>query len=219
VKIRAATFGQYEGLTESAALQASPAHLPASARLPLTGQIALVAGATACGAALARALAAAGAELLLVDRDADALEVCARDLAGAEYFAADPADELDVRDALRAATERLGGVDILALDADALGPNSAELVGQALALLLAQGTGGAITLVARDADVTELCQRAAREGAPANVRVNALALGSAAPQNLLRMPITWEHAARAAVFLAARSVPITGQILLLDGGA
>jgi rhamnose utilization protein RhaD (predicted bifunctional aldolase and dehydrogenase)/NAD(P)-dependent dehydrogenase (short-subunit alcohol dehydrogenase family) len=219
VKIRAVSLGQYEGIPEPAALEAAAAHLEAGARAPLTGQIALVAGGSECAPALARALAAAGAELVLVDGDAARLAACAPELDGAERLTFDLADGLDARDALRGATERLGGLDVLALDADELGEAAAEeLVDQALALLAAQGTGGAIVLVARRADVTDLCQRAARQGAPFNVRVNGIALGPTEPRNLLRIPITCEHAARAAVFLAATPVPLTSQILLLDGG-
>jgi rhamnose utilization protein RhaD (predicted bifunctional aldolase and dehydrogenase) len=188
VKIRAVSLGQYEGIPESAALEATPPHLPAGARAPLTGQIALVAGGSECAAALARGLAAAGAELVLVDGDAARLAACAPELTSAERLSFDLADGLDARDALRAATERLGGVDVLALDADELGDALQELIDQAVALLAAQGTGGAIVLVARRSDVTDPCQRAAREGAPSNVRVNGIALGPAEPRNLLRMP-------------------------------
>jgi rhamnose utilization protein RhaD (predicted bifunctional aldolase and dehydrogenase) len=175
VKLRAATLGHYEGLSEAAALQAAFAGRSAGEPPPLCGQIALVAGATARGAELARALRAAGAELLLVDRDPAGF---APDLAGEERVSADPADALDVRDALRAAAERLGGLDVLALDVDVLGPAAGELVDQALGLLAAQGTGGSVLLAASAADVTELCQRAALQGAAAHVRVRIAAPGA-----------------------------------------
>jgi rhamnose utilization protein RhaD (predicted bifunctional aldolase and dehydrogenase) len=215
VKIRSVALGQYEGLPERAALQASGSRLPLAERA-LAGNAALVVGATDCGAALVRALSGAGAEILLADRDAEALEARAAEL-GVEHAIADATDALDVRDALRSATERFGGLDVFAVDADSLAGNAGEIVAQAIAFLAAQGTGGAIALVARDSDVTELCRNAAREAAPARVYVNAVVLGPAEPVDRRRAPVTWQQAARAALFLAERGVPMHGQLLRIDG--
>src|SRR5262245_58665759 len=73
---------------------------------PLAGRRALVTGASAgIGAATARALAAAGAEVWLVARRKPRLEALARELGRAHAL------ELDVTDAA-AAAERLSGLPI-----------------------------------------------------------------------------------------------------------
>ena len=132
-----------------------------------------------------------------------------------EHVLADTSDALDVRDALRAATERFGGFDVLAIDVDALGGEARELVSQAIAFLAAQGTGGAIVLVARNSDVTELCRTAGREAAPSRVYVNAVVLGPVGPVGP-GAPV-WQQAARAALLLAERSAASFGQLIRIDG--
>jgi len=185
VKIRAVALGQYAGMPENAALLAgSSARF--IARAPLTGRVALIAGADDLGAALARALDADGAEILLIDGDAQRLSDCAPELTRLERLAAPLDDPLDFRDALRSAAELFGGVDLLALPAEALGSAADEAIDQALALLEAQGTDGAIALVGAGQGVTDLCQRAAARATRANVRIEAVARDAASLAGSLR---------------------------------
>jgi NAD(P)-dependent dehydrogenase (short-subunit alcohol dehydrogenase family) len=83
------------------------------------GKVAIVTGAAmGIGAAVTRALAEAGASLVLVDRDGDA---AAEHLRGIEErggrgiaVQADVRDELQVAEAVRQAREAFGGIDLLA---------------------------------------------------------------------------------------------------------
>jgi rhamnulose-1-phosphate aldolase/alcohol dehydrogenase len=133
---------------------------------PLAGQIALVTGAAgAIGAATARALAGAGAEIALLDLDAERVRALAADIGGAAL--AVPCDVTDsgrVRAAFDAVVAAFGGVDIVVSNAGAawqgrIGEveeaalrHSFELnffahqsVAQnAVRVMLAQGTGGAL---------------------------------------------------------------------------
>ena len=86
----------------------------------LAGKVALVTGGGAgIGAACARVFAAEGAAVLLVDRDAEALERTARDVrsrvpaAAVDTAVADIADEARVAGAVQAALARHGRLDIL----------------------------------------------------------------------------------------------------------
>jgi len=133
---------------------------------PLAGQVALVTGAAgAIGAATARALAGAGAEIALIDIDAEQIRACAEKIGGAAL--AVPCDVTDgraVRAAFDAVVEAFGGVDIVVSNAgaawqgrigeveEAVLRRSFELnffahqfVAQnAVRVMLAQGTGGAL---------------------------------------------------------------------------
>ncbi|GAA3106767.1 SDR family oxidoreductase [Streptosporangium carneum] len=97
--------------------------------LGLTGRRALVGGATSgLGRASAHALAAEGAELLLWARDEGRLEATAREIesrygARPAVVAADAGDPDAAAEVERVARERLGGVDVLVLNAG--GPPSA----------------------------------------------------------------------------------------------
>ena len=123
-KIWASALGQYEGLPEGDLFDVEywsleQAKLGKSAVPPLAGQVALVTGgAGAIGEGVARELANAGAQLLLVDVDEERLEATrARVGAGCEAFRADVADEGDVRDAFRHAAALFGGVDLVVVNA------------------------------------------------------------------------------------------------------
>ena len=81
--------------------------------LSLRGRVALVTGAArGIGAATARAFAAAGARVALLDRDAAELEAVARDIGGAA-FPADVTDDAAVRRAIDEVVTRWGRLDIL----------------------------------------------------------------------------------------------------------
>jgi len=88
---------------------------------PLAGQIALVTGAAgAIGAATARAFAAAGAEVALLDVDAAAAQARARETGGAAFaLACDVTDADAVRAAFDQVVETFGGVDIVVSNAGA----------------------------------------------------------------------------------------------------
>jgi rhamnose utilization protein RhaD (predicted bifunctional aldolase and dehydrogenase)/NAD(P)-dependent dehydrogenase (short-subunit alcohol dehydrogenase family) len=133
---------------------------------PLAGQVALVTGgAGAIGSAIARAFAAAGAEVAILDADESGARARAREIAGAALaVGCDVTDRQSVRAAFDTAVETFGGVDIVVSNAggawqgrigevdDATLRRSFELnffahqcVAQnAVRLMLAQGTGGAL---------------------------------------------------------------------------
>ncbi|WP_369253460.1 SDR family NAD(P)-dependent oxidoreductase [Geodermatophilus amargosae] len=93
--------------------------------MELAGARVLVAGATGVlGGALARALAAAGAQVALSGRDAARLEALAGELGGAPAQAADAVDVDSVGAAVDAAAAALGGLDsvVVAWGVVAFGP-------------------------------------------------------------------------------------------------
>jgi rhamnose utilization protein RhaD (predicted bifunctional aldolase and dehydrogenase)/NAD(P)-dependent dehydrogenase (short-subunit alcohol dehydrogenase family) len=90
-----------------------------SPRKPLAGRIAVVTGgAGAIGAATARAFAAQGAEVAVVDIAADAAAAVARDFQGAPY-ACDVTKAHEVRAMFDGVVARFGGVDIVVSNAGA----------------------------------------------------------------------------------------------------
>ena len=133
---------------------------------PLAGQIAVITGAAgAIGLATARAFAAAGAEIALLDIDAAALVEAAKSFGGtALSVRCDVTDDASVRAAFDRIAETYGGVDIVVSNAgaafqgkigavdDATLRRSFELnffshqrVAQnAVRIMLAQGTGGCL---------------------------------------------------------------------------
>ncbi len=97
---------------------------PSSARakeLPLAGQIAVVTGAAgAIGFATAKAFAAAGAEVALLDLDGKAAQDKAKTIGGAAIgLACDVTDDASVRAAFDRIVEAFGGVDIVVSNAGA----------------------------------------------------------------------------------------------------
>ncbi len=142
------------------------AKLGAAKEPPLAGQIAVITGAAgAIGAATAKAFAAAGAEVALLDLDGKAAQEKAKAIGGAAIgLACDVTDDASVRAAFDKVVETFGGVDIVVSNAgaawqgrigevdDAILRKSFELnffahqrVAQnAVRIMLAQGTGGCL---------------------------------------------------------------------------
>jgi rhamnose utilization protein RhaD (predicted bifunctional aldolase and dehydrogenase)/NAD(P)-dependent dehydrogenase (short-subunit alcohol dehydrogenase family) len=142
------------------------AKLGSAKEAPLTGQVVAITGAAgAIGAATARAFAAAGAEVALLDVDEAAARATAKAVGGAALaLACDVTDDASVRAAFAQIAENLGGVDIVVSNAgaawqgrigevdEAVLRKSFELnfyghqrVAQAaVRIMLAQGTGGCL---------------------------------------------------------------------------
>jgi rhamnose utilization protein RhaD (predicted bifunctional aldolase and dehydrogenase)/NAD(P)-dependent dehydrogenase (short-subunit alcohol dehydrogenase family) len=142
------------------------AKLGTAKELPLAGQIAAITGAAgAIGFATARAFAAAGAEVALLDIDAAAAAEKAKAIGGAALgLACDVTDDASVAAAFNRIAETFGGVDIVVSNAgaafqgkigavdDATLRKSFELnffahqrVAQnAVRIMLAQGSGGCL---------------------------------------------------------------------------
>jgi rhamnose utilization protein RhaD (predicted bifunctional aldolase and dehydrogenase)/NAD(P)-dependent dehydrogenase (short-subunit alcohol dehydrogenase family) len=142
------------------------AKLGGAKELPLAGQVAVITGAAgAIGFATAKAFAAAGAEVALLDIDETAAQAKARAIGGAALgLRCDVTDEASVRDAYARVATAFGGIDILVSNAgaawqgrigevdEAVLRQSFELnfyghqrVAQAaVKIMLAQGTGGCL---------------------------------------------------------------------------
>jgi NAD(P)-dependent dehydrogenase (short-subunit alcohol dehydrogenase family) len=89
----------------------------------LKGKVALVTGASrGLGEGVARALAAAGARVMLVARDGALVTRVASQLAGAEAMACDVADYAAVEKVVAETRARLGGLDILVNNAGVIEP-------------------------------------------------------------------------------------------------
>jgi NAD(P)-dependent dehydrogenase (short-subunit alcohol dehydrogenase family) len=97
------------------------AKLAQGAEKPLAGQIAAITGAGgAIGGATAKAFAAAGAEVALLDRDEAAAQAKAKAIGGAALaVACDVTEEASVRAAFDKVVEAFGGVDIVVSNAGA----------------------------------------------------------------------------------------------------
>ncbi len=141
------------------------AKLGGAKELPLAGQVAVVTGAAgAIGAATARALNAAGAEVAMLDRDGPALIEMAKAIRGAIPVICDVTDRISVRDAFEQILANFGGVDIVVSNAGAawtgrIGEVSDEILRKSFELnffshqyvaqaatriMLAQGIGGCL---------------------------------------------------------------------------
>jgi rhamnose utilization protein RhaD (predicted bifunctional aldolase and dehydrogenase)/NAD(P)-dependent dehydrogenase (short-subunit alcohol dehydrogenase family) len=161
-------IGRYEPLPESDlfALEywsLEQAKLKGAVVKPLTGQVALVTGAGAIGTATAKALAAEGAAVAILDIDEALAEKAAKPIKGLG-FKCDVTKPAEVADAFAKVCERFGGVDIVVSNAGAawqgrIGDVSDELLRQsfelnffahqtvakeAVRIMLKQGTGGAL---------------------------------------------------------------------------
>jgi len=164
----AEAIGRYEPLPESDlfALEywsLEQAKLKGAIVKPLTGQVALVTGAGAIGAATAKALAAQGAAVAIVDIDGEAANKAAAAIKGLG-IECDVTMPEQVRAAFVLVCERFGGVDILVSNAGAawqgrIGEVSDDLLRksfelnffahqtvaqEAVRIMLRQGTGGVL---------------------------------------------------------------------------
>ncbi len=164
----AEAIGRYEPLPESDlfALEywsLEQAKLKGAVVKPLTGQVALVTGAGAIGAATAKALAAQGAAVAIVDIDGEAAKKAAAAIKGLG-MECDVTKPEQVRAAFALVCARFGGVDILVSNAGAawqgrIGEVSDELLRksfelnffahqtvaqEAVRIMLKQGTGGVL---------------------------------------------------------------------------
>jgi rhamnose utilization protein RhaD (predicted bifunctional aldolase and dehydrogenase)/NAD(P)-dependent dehydrogenase (short-subunit alcohol dehydrogenase family) len=167
----AEAIGRFESISEAEMFDMEywsleQAKLGTAVEKPLTGQIAVVTGAGgAIGAATAKAFAAAGAEVALLDLDASAAEEKARAIGGATLsVACDVTDAVAVRAAFERVVAAFGGVDILVSNAGAawqgrIGEVDEAVLRQsfelnfyghqraaqaAVKIMLAQGTGGCL---------------------------------------------------------------------------
>ncbi len=164
-------IGRFESITEAEMFDCEywpleQAKLGAGKEGPLAGQIALVTGAAgAIGAATARAFAAAGAEVALLDLDLAAARTTAQAIGPTALpVRCDVTDAASVRAAFDHVAETFGGVDIVVANAGGawqgrIGEVDEEILrksfelnfyGQqrtaqaAVKIMLAQGTGGCL---------------------------------------------------------------------------
>ena len=161
-------IGRYEPLPESDlfALEywsLEQAKLKGAVVKPLTGQVALVTGAGAIGSATAKALAAEGAAVAILDIYGDTARKAAKSCRGLG-LQCDVTKPAEVANAFAKTCERFGGVDIIVSNAGAawqgrIGDVSDELLRQsfelnffahqtvakeAVRIMLKQGTGGVL---------------------------------------------------------------------------
>ena len=161
-------IGRYEPLPESDLFELEywsleQAKLKGAVVKPLTGQVALVTGAGAIGTATAKALAADGAAVAILDIDGRLAKKVAKPFKGLG-LECDVTKPREVAAAFAKACERFGGVDIVVSNAGAawqgrIGDVSDELLRQsfelnffahqtvakeAVRIMLKQGTGGAL---------------------------------------------------------------------------
>ena len=164
----AEAIGKYEPLPDSDlfALEywsLEQAKLKGAVVKPLTGQVAVVTGAGAIGAVTAKALAAEGAAVAILDIDGATAKKVAGEIKGLG-LECDVTKPEQVRAAFEAVCERFGGVDILVSNAGAawqgrIGEVSDEtlrksfelnffahqtVAREAVRIMLKQGTGGAL---------------------------------------------------------------------------
>ena len=161
-------IGRYEPLPESDLFELEywsleQAKLKGAVVKPLTGQVALVTGAGAIGAATAKALAAEGAAVAILDIDGGSAKKVAAAFKGLGLECDETKPE-QVKRAFEAACERFGGVDIVVSNAGAawegrIGDVSDELLRksfelnffahqtvakEAVRIMLKQNTGGCL---------------------------------------------------------------------------
>ena len=122
----AEAIGRFESLPETDLFDMEywsleQAKLGAAKPLPLAGQVVAITGAAgAIGAATAKAFAAAGAEIALLDKNLKAVSAAAQSIGGsAAFIICDVTDPKTVRDAFDQIVTMFGGVDIVVSNAGA----------------------------------------------------------------------------------------------------
>jgi rhamnose utilization protein RhaD (predicted bifunctional aldolase and dehydrogenase)/NAD(P)-dependent dehydrogenase (short-subunit alcohol dehydrogenase family) len=167
----AEAIGSFESISEAEMFDMEywsleQAKLGAMKELPLTGQVAAITGAAgAIGSAVAKAFAAAGAEVALLDLDERAAQAKAKEIGGAAIaVACDVTSAASVRAAFDQVVAEFGGVDIAVSNAGAawqgrIGEVDEEILRKsfelnfyghqrvaqaAVKIMLAQGTGGCL---------------------------------------------------------------------------
>jgi rhamnose utilization protein RhaD (predicted bifunctional aldolase and dehydrogenase)/NAD(P)-dependent dehydrogenase (short-subunit alcohol dehydrogenase family) len=167
----AEAIGHFESISEADMFDCEywsleQAKLGSAKELPLAGQIAAITGAGGgIGAAAAKAFAAAGAEVALLDVDAEKAAAVAKTIGGAAFaVACDVTDAASVDAAFAKVAERFGGIDIVVSNAGAawqgrIGEVAEEVLRKsfelnfyghqrvaqaAVRIMLAQGTGGCL---------------------------------------------------------------------------
>jgi rhamnose utilization protein RhaD (predicted bifunctional aldolase and dehydrogenase)/NAD(P)-dependent dehydrogenase (short-subunit alcohol dehydrogenase family) len=162
--------GRFESISEAEMFDMEywsleQAKLGSAPEKPLAGQVAAVTGAAgAIGAATAKALAAAGAEVALLDINANAAAEKVKAIGGGLAVACDVTDASSVRAAFDKVAETFGGLDILVSNAGAAWQGRIGEVDEAtlhasfelnfyghqrcaqaaVRIMLAQGTGGCL---------------------------------------------------------------------------
>jgi rhamnose utilization protein RhaD (predicted bifunctional aldolase and dehydrogenase)/NAD(P)-dependent dehydrogenase (short-subunit alcohol dehydrogenase family) len=167
----AEAIGRFESISEDEMFDMEywsleQAKLGQASEKPLAGQVAAITGAAgAIGSATARAFAAAGAEVALLDLDEEAATARARAIGGAALpLRCDVTDGASVRAAFDRIAETFGGVDIVVSNAGAAWQGRIGEVDEAILrasfelnffahqrvaqnavrIMLAQGTGGVL---------------------------------------------------------------------------
>ncbi len=167
----AEAIGRFESISEADMFDCEywsleQAKLGSAKELPLAGQVTVITGAAGgIGAATAKAFAAAGAEVALLDVDAEKAAAVAKALGGAAFaVACDVTDAVSVDAAFAKVAERFGGVDIMVSNAGAawqgrIGEVAEEVLRKsfelnfyghqrvaqaAVRMMLAQDTGGCL---------------------------------------------------------------------------
>jgi rhamnose utilization protein RhaD (predicted bifunctional aldolase and dehydrogenase)/NAD(P)-dependent dehydrogenase (short-subunit alcohol dehydrogenase family) len=167
----AEAIGRFESITEADMFDMEywsleQAKLGTAEEKPLAGQVAVITGAAGViGTATAKAFAAAGAEVALLDLDATAVQAKAKQIGGtALALRCDVTDAASVRAAFDQVVEAFGGVDIAVSNAGAawqgrIGEVDEEVLRKsfelnfyghqrvaqaAVKVMLAQGTGGCL---------------------------------------------------------------------------
>jgi rhamnose utilization protein RhaD (predicted bifunctional aldolase and dehydrogenase)/NAD(P)-dependent dehydrogenase (short-subunit alcohol dehydrogenase family) len=167
----AEAIGRFESISEADMFDMEywsleQAKLGAAVEKPLAGQVAVITGAAGViGTATARAFAAAGAEVALLDLDESAVQAKAKAVGGATTaIRCDVTDPASVRSAFDQVVETFGGIDIAVSNAGAawqgrIGEVEEEVLRKsfelnfyghqrvaqaAVKVMLAQGTGGCL---------------------------------------------------------------------------
>ncbi len=90
----------------------------------MSQRVLVTAGASGIGLAIARAFAAAGAQVFVVDIDAKGLDALSKESANIQTAICDMSNRADIERVVPAALEKLGGLDVLVNNAGISGPTT-----------------------------------------------------------------------------------------------